>query len=483
LSTLPAEKVSAEKTSTDSSADALRAENARLQEQLSALLFPGSKKAAEQASPVAKEESKPADTASQILDLAHTNVAPVVLAKPQSVQTNASVIAPPSPASLTPALPEVAPFVTKTVPTSKIAEVPLKSLLDDDEVRVPSWLEPLARNAAISAPVQEHSVEPATPHVADEALQVVTPVAETDVASEDFSNVPAPTFGSRLLMDENSTGTGSASGSKKFLVIGLIAAGLVAAAGGYWYTHQGPATPVAPALASAVPSAAPQNVEAAPAPAASPNATQTQRVPQTPATRPGAIIDQAATPAPVNANLAVSSNRTATATPPQVSPAAAVVPPPVVPVKRVALGDVRLATPNVSRKNDDSSLNEAEPAIALNGGTESVSLGAGFATSSGPAAPVAPVPVGGVVKTAQLLTSTRPIYPAFAKTQRVSGDVKIDALIDATGRVTTMKIVSGPAMLHQAAMDALHLWKYQPATLDGKPVPIHLAVTIQFRMQ
>jgi protein TonB len=483
LPTAPVEKVSAENVSTDSSAAALRAENARLQEQLSALLFPGSKKATDQASLAAKEESKPTDTASKIFDLARTNVAPAVPVKPQTVQTNASVIAPQAPVSLKPALPDVAPVVTKPAQTPKIAEVPLKSLLDDDEVKVPSWLEPLARNAAISALVQEHAVEVPTPHAADEALQVVTPVAETDVASDDFSSVPAPTFGSRLLMDENSTGTESASGSKKVLVIGLIAAGLVASAGGYWYTHQGPATPGVPGSASTGTSATPQNVEAAPAPASSPNATQTQRVVQTAATRPGPIIDQAATPAPVNANLAVNPSRAATMTSSQVSPAAAAVPPPVVPVKRAALGDVHLAAPNVSRKDDGSSLNEAEPAIGLNGGSESVSLGAGFATSSGPAAPVAPVPVGGVVKTAQLLTSTRPIYPAFAKTQRVSGDVKIDALIDANGRVTTMKIVSGPAMLHQAAMDALHLWKYQPATLDGKPVPIHLTVTIQFRMQ
>jgi TonB family protein len=483
LPTPHAETVSAQKTSTDSSADALRAENARLQEQLSALLFPGSKKAAEQASPVAREESKPAETASKIFDLAHTNVAPAVPAKPQTVQTNASVIAPPAPVSLTPVLPEVTPVVTKLVPTPKIAEVPLKSLLDDDEVKVPSWLEPLARNAAISAPVQEHAVEVPTPPAADEALQVVTPVAETDAASEEFSNVPAPTFGSRLLMDENSSGTESVSGSKKSLLIGLIAAGLVAAAGGYWYTHQGPATPVAPASVSAATSPAPQHVEATPAPASAPNATQTQRAPQTAATHPSAIIDQAATPTPVNANLAVNPSRAATTTPAQIPTAAAAVPPPIAPVKRAALGDVHLAAPNVGRQNDGFSINEAEPAIALNGGTESVSLGAGFSASAGPAAPVAPVPVGGVVKTAQLLTSTRPIYPAFAKTQRVSGDVKIDALIDATGRVTTMKVVSGPAMLHQAAMDALHLWKYQPATLDGKAVPIHLTVTIQFRMQ
>jgi outer membrane biosynthesis protein TonB len=46
-----------------------------------------------------------------------------------------------------------------------------------------------------------------------------------------------------------------------------------------------------------------------------------------------------------------------------------------------------------------------------------------------------------------------------------------------------MKVVSGPAMLHQSAMDALRQWKYQSATLDGKAVPMHLTVTIQFRLQ
>jgi outer membrane biosynthesis protein TonB len=38
-------------------------------------------------------------------------------------------------------------------------------------------------------------------------------------------------------------------------------------------------------------------------------------------------------------------------------------------------------------------------------------------------------------------------------------------------------------LLHQAAMDSLRQWKYQAATLDGKPVPMHLTVTVQFRLQ
>jgi len=87
------------------------------------------------------------------------------------------------------------------------------------------------------------------------------------------------------------------------------------------------------------------------------------------------------------------------------------------------------------------------------------------------------------VKQAKLISSVPPVYPTLAKNQHVSGSVMVDALIDANGRVTTMKVVSGPTLLQQAAMDALKQWKYQPASLDGKPVAMHLTVTIQFRLQ
>jgi protein TonB len=71
----------------------------------------------------------------------------------------------------------------------------------------------------------------------------------------------------------------------------------------------------------------------------------------------------------------------------------------------------------------------------------------------------------------------------LAKSQHVSGNVLVDALIDPTGRVTAMSVVSGPTLLHQAAMDSLKQWKYQPASLDGRPVAMHLTVTIRFRLQ
>jgi protein TonB len=71
----------------------------------------------------------------------------------------------------------------------------------------------------------------------------------------------------------------------------------------------------------------------------------------------------------------------------------------------------------------------------------------------------------------------------LAKNQHLEGDVRVDAVIDVNGRVTATKAVSGPVLLQQAAVDALRQWKYRPATLNGKPVPMHLSVTIRFRVR
>jgi len=74
-----------------------------------------------------------------------------------------------------------------------------------------------------------------------------------------------------------------------------------------------------------------------------------------------------------------------------------------------------------------------------------------------------------------------PAYPLLAKNQHLEGDVRVDAVIDVNGSVTATKAISGPVLLQQAAVDALRQWKFRPATLNGKPVPMHLSVTIRFR--
>jgi protein TonB len=145
------------------------------------------------------------------------------------------------------------------------------------------------------------------------------------------------------------------------------------------------------------------------------------------------------------------------------------------------MGDVRLAAPVMNRKRSKQDTSESAPELEPQGVSAGEGLGS-MAISNGNQ-PAAPLPIGGDVKPAVLLSSVPPVYPALAKTQHVNGDVKIDAFIDATGHVTATKVLSGPTLLHQSAMAAVKQWRYQPATLNGNAVPMHLTVTLQFRLQ
>ena len=62
----------------------------------------------------------------------------------------------------------------------------------------------------------------------------------------------------------------------------------------------------------------------------------------------------------------------------------------------------------------------------------------------------------------------------------VQGDVKVQATIDVTGRVSKMKIVAGPALLQRAAMDAVRQWRFAPSTLDDKPIAVDEVITVRF---
>lgn len=62
-----------------------------------------------------------------------------------------------------------------------------------------------------------------------------------------------------------------------------------------------------------------------------------------------------------------------------------------------------------------------------------------------------------------------PFYPPIAKAARVQGTVVLDLRIGITGKIESVKAVSGPAMLQQAAIDALKQWTFHPFEKDGVP--------------
>jgi TonB family protein len=54
-----------------------------------------------------------------------------------------------------------------------------------------------------------------------------------------------------------------------------------------------------------------------------------------------------------------------------------------------------------------------------------------------------------------------PAYPEIAKRMRITGEVKLAVTVDAEGRVTDVKEVSGNRTLSVAAEDAVRKWKFE----------------------
>lgn len=81
------------------------------------------------------------------------------------------------------------------------------------------------------------------------------------------------------------------------------------------------------------------------------------------------------------------------------------------------------------------------------------------------------------------IVNVPPRYPATAQIARVEGVVVLDAVIDATGRVTDVRVVRSIRLLDQAAIDAVRQWRFTPTLLNGEPVSILLTVTARFTLQ
>jgi TonB family protein len=60
-----------------------------------------------------------------------------------------------------------------------------------------------------------------------------------------------------------------------------------------------------------------------------------------------------------------------------------------------------------------------------------------------------------------------PVYPEIAKRMKIGGAVRLEATVDAQGKVTDVKTVSGNHMLAVAAEDAVRQWKFVPASSDS----------------
>jgi protein TonB len=89
---------------------------------------------------------------------------------------------------------------------------------------------------------------------------------------------------------------------------------------------------------------------------------------------------------------------------------------------------------------------------------------------------------GGQVQAAKLMNKVQPMYPPLARQTRISGTVRLHAIIAKNGTVEQLEVISGHPLLVQAALDAVRQWKYQPTTLNGDAVEVDTTIDVIFSL-
>lgn len=93
-----------------------------------------------------------------------------------------------------------------------------------------------------------------------------------------------------------------------------------------------------------------------------------------------------------------------------------------------------------------------------------------------------PVRISSGVSAGMLLAPIRPIYPEIARAAHVEGTIVVEATISRTGAIESLRVISGPAMLQPAAIDAIRKARYQPYRLNGSPTEVQTTISVNFRL-
>jgi len=81
----------------------------------------------------------------------------------------------------------------------------------------------------------------------------------------------------------------------------------------------------------------------------------------------------------------------------------------------------------------------------------------------------------------RVIQQVEPEYPAIARSARLSGDVVLSVAVDKSGKVSHVNVLKDlPMGLTRAAVQAVQRWRFEPASLGGKPIEQEIEVSVHF---
>lgn len=68
----------------------------------------------------------------------------------------------------------------------------------------------------------------------------------------------------------------------------------------------------------------------------------------------------------------------------------------------------------------------------------------------------------------KVVSKVVPNYPEIARSMRIKGVVRIEAVVASNGSVKTTHIIGGHPLLAQSADDAVHKWRWESSSSETK---------------
>jgi protein TonB len=93
-----------------------------------------------------------------------------------------------------------------------------------------------------------------------------------------------------------------------------------------------------------------------------------------------------------------------------------------------------------------------------------------------------PLAVSKGVQEAKLIRQVTPAYPSLARNARVSGTVRLTAIIGRDGTIQHLQLISGHPLLTAAAIDAVKQWVYRPTLLNNEAVEVITQIDVNFTL-